>query len=753
MKKVLILFTLSLMSFSALIAQNTLIRSYNNRMNVVNKFLDHSDVNKEKYSFKNTSEISEVEPYKVLDGTLDVCENVETGEFAYFIEKRQNSGYDITSITISFLDKDLNEDFNFSIQAPELCNSAVFSRQCNSTYYMIFFNYFEGSVSPENRKSEVWLVDRSGTVLRKIESNSVGILFEDKLAVFPLSEVGEGLDDVRILNAETFDEEKVFESLPLDNLMMLNAYTDFVNVDGQSYVIVPQFESMFFDQNNYEYFAENNHLILTFYSLEDYSKAKEVKVALEDIVDVDFGEDDFGMVVVEFGLFPNYKWDITTDKFNSDDKMEFIVGTSYEMFGSGAQYINYYVVNEDGDILKRLEENLSSNFIDHVNVLNDLEGYDDQIVFGQNTDDGMNLFIFNINSWTTQAVIPAVGNDELQLSVNSYRQPIDNGYKYLIASGTPTVENEDTENEKWYGHIKEFNSGGIEIKTINLNIEKRPFRYSPILTASIMLDPRLINEDEEVDYPYYVSYTGEPSCFYVAKDSEDPFFKWTDSEEYGTLGNPGSILDLETDISRWLQFQHTKDGATNLVTFELPLVKMPRSIETYIPAENASNVYLDQEVSVTFDIYIEEIDFSGITIKDEEDNLLTGISVTIQDEKTLNIAHDNFQPETKYTVTIPARAIYYYPEEISWEFTTGTNLNINVIDNNIVNIYPNPSSGNVNINVTQRSNIKIIDLTGKIIESYDVNENSEISFNQKPGMYFVEVNSEEGRSVHKIIIQ
>ncbi|HAR72054.1 MAG TPA: hypothetical protein DCR77_01405, partial [Flavobacteriaceae bacterium] len=69
-------------------------------------------------------------------------------------------------------------------------------------------------------------------------------------------------------------------------------------------------------------------------------------------------------------------------------------------------------------------------------------------------------------------------------------------------------------------------------------------------------------------------------------------------------------------------------------------------------------------------------------------------------------------------------------------------------------IYPNPVVDVLNIETdTNRNSIKIIDLTGKIIDSYSINEKKiSLQVNLYPkGIYIVEVENEKGKTISKFI--
>jgi len=77
------------------------------------------------------------------------------------------------------------------------------------------------------------------------------------------------------------------------------------------------------------------------------------------------------------------------------------------------------------------------------------------------------------------------------------------------------------------------------------------------------------------------------------------------------------------------------------------------------------------------------------------------------------------------------------------------------IENNQISIYPNPSKGRFTImnNELQITNIRITDITGKVIhKSESIIPNSQFVINEK-GIYFISIKTETGIYTEKIIIQ
>jgi 2',3'-cyclic-nucleotide 2'-phosphodiesterase (5'-nucleotidase family)/DNA/RNA endonuclease YhcR with UshA esterase domain len=103
----------------------------------------------------------------------------------------------------------------------------------------------------------------------------------------------------------------------------------------------------------------------------------------------------------------------------------------------------------------------------------------------------------------------------------------------------------------------------------------------------------------------------------------------------------------------------------------------PPEKQSLSPAENATGVALDAEVSVTFDESVVAGTYAGdITIKDASNQSVSGVTYAVNGAK-LTINHPDFAPNTTYTVTVPAGAVKdaagnETTVDITWSFTTGS---------------------------------------------------------------------------------
>jgi hypothetical protein len=69
-----------------------------------------------------------------------------------------------------------------------------------------------------------------------------------------------------------------------------------------------------------------------------------------------------------------------------------------------------------------------------------------------------------------------------------------------------------------------------------------------------------------------------------------------------------------------------------------------------------------------------------------------------------------------------------------------------------ISIYPNPSNGMFNINVTNSMNLEVFDITGKLINAQVLNGISNLQINHA-GVYFLKFSNEEGSTVQRVVVK
>jgi hypothetical protein len=166
------------------------------------------------------------------------------------------------------------------------------------------------------------------------------------------------------------------------------------------------------------------------------------------------------------------------------------------------------------------------------------------------------------------------------------------------------------------------------------------------------------------------------------------------------------------------------------------------------PANDAANVAVNASLVVEFDGNITALDLSLITLFPD----LGTCTGSIQQGKFLNISHNYFEENTRYTVNVPAGSILEYNQDITWSFTTGGSSNIQELSPSEINIYPNPAKDIIYIESSVKiEQAAIYDISGRMLKQI-INPSQEINVSGLAnGIYLVKVKTGQGESVHKII--
>ena len=190
-------------------------------------------------------------------------------------------------------------------------------------------------------------------------------------------------------------------------------------------------------------------------------------------------------------------------------------------------------------------------------------------------------------------------------------------------------------------------------------------------------------------------------------------------------------------------------------------------MEETMPVAEATSVEKNTEIYLTFDQEIEEIDLSGITLKDVSGNAISLTDIYI-DSLTLHLVHSGLGSNT-YEVVIPKGSIISITgkenDSISWSFATQRILSSKEQQKPIdYSAFPNPFSDFTTIQFTlpqtQSVNLFVFDLKGQIVrqEQYDNlgSDKQSIKFERKDlpaGLYRYQLQSAEGLVGGKMLIK
>jgi hypothetical protein len=297
------------------------------------------------------------------------------------------------------------------------------------------------------------------------------------------------------------------------------------------------------------------------------------------------------------------------------------------------------------------------------------------------------------------------------------------------------------------------------VNTLNIDYDESTAQQNEY-AISPEFDLSGISGDSNIEFGFYFSlsyyWSVDPNNNYdlFVKGSTDGQ-NWTtlwDETMYGPFGSYDDMYKVTIDVSQYagqsqVWFAFVYEGADGAAAYIDDVSLTVTQFVQLTPENNATNVENNATVSATFNKNIEANDLTGITITPE----VTGISASVEGD-VLTIAHDDFAYNTEYTVNIPANAIKECARPITWKFTTRT-VSVDDIKSDFISVYPNPSDGLVNIKVSEKSLVKITDITGKILNTMEVNEHEQINFSHAPGMYFIHIENNGKVYTQKLIVE
>jgi len=90
--------------------------------------------------------------------------------------------------------------------------------------------------------------------------------------------------------------------------------------------------------------------------------------------------------------------------------------------------------------------------------------------------------------------------------------------------------------------------------------------------------------------------------------------------------------------------------------------------------------------------------------------------------------------------------------------TSALSVNVPSVDlNNIIDVYPNPTSDMVNIYIDKFENavINVYDIQGKVVKTINVNNSNTLinTSEWNKGLYFVQISNNAGLSTHKLVVK
>ncbi len=211
----------------------------------------------------------------------------------------------------------------------------------------------------------------------------------------------------------------------------------------------------------------------------------------------------------------------------------------------------------------------------------------------------------------------------------------------------------------------------------------------PVSGVAPFVDPEnnksvIIDHDEfnlNTEYTVIIEAGAVESEYYIPNE-EDIIWRFTTSTKYKKIIFDDAVqftngkgiapvkVDINGDFKLVIKVRQIDEEIVIQDDLEVTIVDV-------IPKNNDENVEVDAEIKVIFGRGISYVDSSEITIKDSTGGLVQGVraEVDVTDNRIIVIAHDNFNTNTQYTVTIPEGSvidIFEFPinKRIVWLFKT-----------------------------------------------------------------------------------
>lgn len=508
----------------------------------------------------------EVEPFAQIDiNRWGIIENFDTQGEVLFSTKRLGNTFSV---------KTYNDDIeiveSFSIEVPASANqvevmnhySTGFFSNDGAAEFMIFVHYFDENIpGPEGQIWEVWVVNEDGEILNELSAFSAKAHMDSagnhKLITYFDDEENVTIKSYDAVSGELFDSYSFGSEL---TLFLNGSPFDFITVDEEEYIVLAHYRTLFMDNMTLEVFPDNNLMVklLNF----DLDEVKSMSLDIETRYP-DAGE--FVIPMAQYGIFyRDQTYDISSDIFNPDSKLEVVYGISYyDMIGDN-EWSTYLVANEDGEVLHELNEYIIDTFPE----MNSIEGQDNQLGFLMG-EGGIptTIAFFNIESWTIDHSFEAITNGD-QISSDFNRIPSGDSFHYLIGIGEP-----DEDNGNVYGVVGEYDRDGSTVHRHRFLLPEDVVLFQPILTQYALI-PNLFMPNEEIYFMYvYKQMQASGSIFNnlaISKSGESPLVEFRGDTSMGNIIGSTFLTDGNGTFNKMTIQYETADNQMITDFYRLP---------------------------------------------------------------------------------------------------------------------------------------------------------------------------------------
>ena len=236
------------------------------------------------------------------------------------------------------------------------------------------------------------------------------------------------------------------------------------------------------------------------------------------------------------------------------------------------------------------------------------------------------------------------------------------------------------------------------------------------------------------------------SWFYTTETDKDNYI-WSISSG-GTIIDGSNTNQVEVDWNssglQWVSVSYTSGGFPQSQPYSY-------DVNIYQPAEisiQPSSFTVNQNTAVEFSV-VANGDINSYQWRKDEQNLVDEGTISGVNSPTLTISSVSPNDAGNYDCKIESYCNTVFTDIATLQI----NLSSSTINSKGISIYPNPTAGRFMINSENITNLKLLDLTGKIIlENNVLQPITEIDItNQPAGIYLLKLSSNDKNFVTKII--
>lgn len=253
----------------------------------------------------------------------------------------------------------------------------------------------------------------------------------------------------------------------------------------------------------------------------------------------------------------------------------------------------------------------------------------------------------------------------------------------------------------------------------------------------------------------------EDICVYA-----DSCYTFTIYDSYGD-GNSNKPVEITLNGYVLGSITNFSSGSSKSIEF---CALIPPAEGAFNPENGATNVSLNSNITLTYDMAVRLIDDTEITDptnlitlkKDNESGEDVAFTATINDDKTVIVINpeNDFVPEQNYYVNIGGTVENEYDipsEAISSVFTTEAATNTELIERFDLSIYPNPFKDQLFVSFNNENRdafVKIYNQTGVLVKLiYTTEQKVEIDTEDMAnGIYFLNLEIDNTKVAKKLIL-